>query len=115
MNENELVEVESNYSPGYEDYDDYWGSFTWAGVGQITFVAEGELRNMILTRTGAAPESEIKIVEDHVDIGYCPSCTRETQHIIVYVNGEEVWRRSYAYLSPFAEMQSWLLEEDEDD
>lgn len=107
MDETELIEVSNEYSPGYDDTDDYWGDFTWAGVGLITHSATGELRKMILSKVGQS-SGEVTVEENRVDIGYCPSCTSEVTHIRVLVDGGEVWRYDYAYDNPFANLQHWL-------
>jgi len=102
----DVVEVSNNYSPGYEDYDEYWGTFKWAGTGLIVNRAEGEFRRMILAKVGKT-DGEVLIEENHVDIGYCPSCTYETIHVKITVDGEEVFTRDYSG-NPFAEIQDWL-------
>lgn len=109
-NEAELIEIQNGYSPGYEDTDDYWGDFTWAGTGLITHEATGTLREMVLARVGKS-EGRVLVEENHVDIGYCPSCTSETVHIRVLVDGQEVWSLGYVYDSPFATLQRWLTEQ----
>ena len=106
--ENDLKLIEDTYTEGHEDTDEYWGNFQWAGTGKKSFEVTGEFRRMILERVGKT-KGEVRVVEDHRDIGSCPSCTDEVQDVYLYVDGEEVYRRDYANESPFAEIQAWLV------
>lgn len=111
LNERDALNlIEDEYQPGCDDEDEYWGHFTWAGTGKRVYGVTGEFRRMILARVGKQ-DGDVRVVEDHRDIGYCPSCTSEVQDIYLYVDGEEVFKRVYAYDSPFAEIQAWLTEE----
>ncbi len=112
MNESDLVEVENNYSPGYDDEDEYWGHFTWAGTGAIRSELTGKTRDMVLAKVGKS-DGVVAVVEDYRDGGYCPSCAFEYVNLWIEVDGEEVWRQTFAYDSPFAEIQKWLTEEED--
>jgi len=105
--EADLNLVEDDYTPGYADTDEYWGDFEWAGTGKRVYDVTGTFRRMVLERVGRA-DGDVKVVEDHRDIGYCPSCTSEVQDVMLYVDGVEVFRREYASGSPFSEVQAWL-------
>ena len=108
----DLVEVENTYSPGYDDYDDYWGNFTWAGVGVIRTEVRGKTRELALARLGKT-DGVVAIVEDHRDGGYCPSCTFEYVNLWIEVDGEKVWEQDFSYDSPFEGLQAWLDGADE--
>ena len=107
ISKDDLVEVENTYTPGGEDYDDYWGHFTWAGTGVIRTEVQDETRRLALARVGKT-EGVVAIVEDHRDGGYCPSCTFEYTNLWIEIDGEKVWEQSFSYASPFEGLQAWL-------
>lgn len=111
MNESDLTEVENTYTEGYEDYDDYWGTFQWAGTGVIRSEITGATRDMVLAKVGET-DGVVAVVEDHRDGGYCPSCTFEYTVLWIEVDGLKVWEQDFSYGSPFAAIQKWLTEED---
>lgn len=111
MDESDLVEVENTYYPGTDDYDDYWGNFTWAGTGVIRSEITGTTRDMVLAKLGRS-EGVVAVVEDHRDGGYCPSCTFEYTVLWLEVDKEKVWEQSFYDDSPFQAIQKWLTSED---
>lgn len=111
--ETDLHEVENTYSPGHDDYDDYWGNFTWAGTGVIRSELTGETRRMALAKVGKT-DGVVAVVEDHRASGYCPSCIYEYTCLWIEVDGEKVWEQNFSYNSPFEAIQAWLTGQDED-
>lgn len=107
-NETDLTEVENTYSPGSDGEDEYWGHFRWAGEGYIRSRVDGVTRDLILAKVGKT-DGVVALVENHYDIGYCPSCTSECTDVWVEVDGEKVWHEEYVYQSPIALLARWLL------
>lgn len=77
---------------------------------------KGEFRRLVAEKVGTISEADIiQVGTEHVTPGGCETCWDEWDDFVILVNGEEVYRSYYyAYSNVIANLQRWLVEEDDD-
>lgn len=75
----------------------------------------GAVKDLAMKKLDASPEDKLEFAEYTWDSGYCETCSYTEYDFHVLKNGEVVYdsKGSYSGLSPFADFQMWLTEDDE--